>query len=384
MGIHVPFHKPHITDAEIEAVAGVMRSGWLTMGPKTVEFEESFRARTGAVHAVAVSSATAALHLALVAAGVGEGDEVIVPAMTFAASAEVVLYRGARVVMADIEPDTHLLDAECIAEKIGHRTRAVMPVHYGGMPCDMDPIMDLARRNGLVVIEDAAHSLPAHYRGKEVGTIGDLTCFSFYATKTLAAGEGGMITTENAEWAERVRSLRLHGIGRDAWKRYSSEGSWAYDVLETGYKYNMTDIAAAIGIEQLKKLDWMNERRADIASMYDAAFSGNEAFIPYGRRADRSSARHLYPLRLNLEALSIDRARFIAELKERGIGASVHFIPLYRFTQYAGMGFRAADYPSCEWVYEREVSLPIYPGMDKAEIDWVIEGVLDVAKSFGR
>ena len=275
MGINVPFHKPHITDAEIEAVADVMRSGWLTMGPKTVEFEESFRARTGASQAVAVSSATAALHLALVAGGGGEGDEVIVPAMTFAASAEVVLYRGATVVMADIERDTHLLDAECIAEKIGPRTRAVMPVHYGGMPCDMDPIMDLARRNGLVVIEDAVHSLPALYRGKEVGTIGDLTCFSFYATKTLAAGEGGMITTENADWAERLRSLRLHGIGRDAWKRYSSEGSWAYDVLETGYKYNMTDIAAAIGMEQLRKLDWMNERRADIAAMYDAAVSGN-------------------------------------------------------------------------------------------------------------
>ena len=380
----IPFHKPYITEAEVDAVAGVIRSGWLTMGPKTVEFEESFRARVGASQAVAVSSATAALHLALIAAEVGEGDEVIVPAMTFAASAEVVLYRGARVVMADIERDTHLLDAGLLEERIGPRTRAIMPVHYGGMPCDMDPVMDLARRHGLVIIEDAAHSLPARYKEKEVGVIGDLTCFSFYATKTLAAGEGGMITTENAEWADRLRSLRLHGIGRDAWKRYSSEGSWAYDVLETGYKYNMTDIAAAIGMEQLKKLDWMNERRAEIATSYDRAFSGHDAFIPYGVRAERSSARHLYPLRLNLDALSIDRARFIAGLKERGVGASVHFIPLYRFTQYARMGFAAADYPSCEWVFERELSLPIYPGMETAEIERVIEAVLDLAKTFKR
>ncbi|HSV97657.1 MAG TPA: DegT/DnrJ/EryC1/StrS family aminotransferase [Spirochaetota bacterium] len=384
MSITIPFHRPHITEAEIDAVAAVMRSGWLTMGPKTVEFEESFRVRIGAAHAVAVSSATAALHLALVAAGIGEGDEVIVPAMTFAASAEVVLYRGAAVVMADIERDTHLLDAERLEERITPRTRAVMPVHYGGMPCDMDRIMDIARRRGLVVIEDAAHSLPAEYRGKSIGTIGDLTCFSFYATKTLAVGEGGMITTENAEWAERLRSLRLHGIGKDAWKRYSAEGSWAYDVLEMGYKYNMTDISAAIGMAQLKKLDWMNDRRAAIAAAYDAAFAGTDALVPYGKREGRSSAWHLYPLRLNLDALSIDRTRFIVELKERGIGASVHFIPLYRFTHYGKMGCRAADYHACEWVFEREVSLPIYPGMGDDEVNVVIEAVLAIIDKFRR
>ncbi|RPI95289.1 MAG: DegT/DnrJ/EryC1/StrS family aminotransferase, partial [Spirochaetales bacterium] len=315
--MNIPFHRPHITEAEIEAVAAVLRSGWLTMGPKTVEFEESFRVRIGSAHAIAVSSATAALHLALVAAGIGEGDEVIVPAMTFASSAEVVRYQNAVVVMADIERDTHLLDAGRLEEKITPRTRAVMPVHYGGLPCDMDRIMDIARRRGIAVIEDAAHSLPADYHGKTVGIIGDFTCFSFYATKTLAVGEGGMITTENADWAERLRSLRLHGIGKDAWKRYSAEGSWAYDVTEIGYKYNMTDISAAIGVEQLKKLDWMNERRAAVASAYDAAFAGADALVPYGKREGRSSAWHLYPLRLNLDALSIDRARFIVELKER-------------------------------------------------------------------
>ncbi len=384
MSISIPFHKPHITDAEIDAVAAVMRSGWLTMGPKTVEFEESFRMRIGAGHAVAVSSATAALHLALVSAGIGEGDEVIVPAMTFAASAEVIRYQGAVVVMADVERDTHLLDAERLDEKITPRTRAVMPVHYGGLPCDMDRIMEIARRRGLVVVEDAAHSLPAEYRGRQVGTIGDITCFSFYATKTLAVGEGGMITTEKGDWAERLRSLRLHGIGKDAWKRYSAEGSWAYDVLEIGYKYNMTDLSAAIGIEQLKKLDWMNERRAAVAAAYDAAFAGADALIPYGRREGRSSAWHLYPLRLNLEALSIDRARFITELKERGVGASVHFIPLYRFTHYSEMGYRAADYPASEWVFDREVSLPIYPGMEDLEVGGVIEAVLNIVHAYRR
>ncbi|MCU0844852.1 MAG: DegT/DnrJ/EryC1/StrS family aminotransferase [Spirochaetes bacterium] len=384
MTISVPFHKPHITDAEIEAVAAVLRSGWLTMGPKTVEFEESFRVRIGAAHAIAVSSATAALHLALVAAGIGEGDEVIVPAMTFASSAEVVRYQNAVVVMADIERDTHLLDARRLEEKITPRTRAVMPVHYGGLPCDMDRIMDIARRRGLVVIEDAAHSLPAEYHGKTVGIIGDFTCFSFYATKTLAVGEGGMITTENADWAERLRSLRLHGIGKDAWKRYSVEGSWAYDVTEIGYKYNMTDISAAIGVEQLKKLDWMNGRRAAVASAYDVAFAGADALVPYGKREGRSSAWHLYPLRLNLDALSIDRARFIVELKERGIGASVHFIPLYRFMHYQKMGYRAADFPECEWAFEREVSLPIYPGMGDDAVNVVIEAVLAIIQKFRR
>lgn len=384
MTISIPFHKPHITDAEINAVAAVMRTGWLTMGPKTVEFEEAFRARLGAAHAVAVSSATAALHLALVAAGIGEGDEVIVPAMTFAASAEVVLYQGATVVMADIERDTHLLDAGEFEKLVTPRTRAVMPVHFGGMPCDMDPIMEIARRRGLVVIEDAAHSLPAEYRGRAVGTIGDFTCFSFYATKTLATGEGGMITTENGEWADRLRSLRLHGIGKDAWKRYSAEGSWAYDVLEIGFKYNMTDIAAAIGMEQLKKLDWMNDRRAAIASAYDAAFSRIDALIPYGKRAERASAWHLYPLRLDPDALSIDRGRFIVELKERGVGASVHFIPLYRFTHYEKMGYRATDFPACEWAFEREVSLPIYPGMGDDAVSGVIEAVLAITEKFRR
>ncbi|RUM60008.1 MAG: UDP-4-amino-4,6-dideoxy-N-acetyl-beta-L-altrosamine transaminase, partial [Persephonella sp.] len=281
----------------------------------------------------------------------------------------------------DIEKDTHLIDVEKIEKHITPKTKAIIPVHFSGQPADMDEILEIAKRHNLFVIEDAAHSLPAWYKGKKIGTIGDITAFSFYATKTLATGEGGMITTNNDKWAERLRILRLHGISKDAWKRYSKEGSWEYDVIENGYKYNTTDINSALGLAQLNKLEWMWEERVKIANMYDKAFKDYEELILYRVKENRISSWHLYPLKLNLEALKINRNQFIEELKNRGIGTSVHFIPLYRFSYYGNkFDYKLEDFPSSEWVFERVLSIPIYPGMKEKEINYVIENVIDIVK----
>ena len=374
----VPFHKPYITDDEVQSVTELLKAGWLTSGGRTIAFEEEFRDYIGSRCAVSVNSATAGLHLSLAAINLSKDDEVLLPAMTHAASAEVVRYFNARPVLIDIERDTHLLDASKIEEKISKRTRAIIPVHYGGQPCDMDEILTIARGHNLYVIEDAAHSLPAWYRGRKIGTIGDITCFSFYATKTLTTGEGGMICTENASWARRMSVLRLHGINRDAWERHKSSRFWQYDVEEPGFKYNTTDIASAIGLEQLKKLEFMWEKRERIAGRYNAAFEGRDEFFLYNIKPGRISSRHLYPIDLNIDILSIGRDAFIEEMQARGVGLSVHFIPLYEFTYYKNMGYNARDFENCDWVFNRTVSLPIFPGMADDEIDYVIDNVLDV------
>ncbi|HDP80632.1 MAG TPA: DegT/DnrJ/EryC1/StrS family aminotransferase [Spirochaetes bacterium] len=381
--MNIPFHRPHIAEAEIDAVADVLRSGWITMGEKTLEFEKAFCRYLGCRHGLAVSSATAGLHLALLAAGIGPGDEVLLPAMTFVATAEVVMYLGAVPVMVDSCRDTHLMDPADLERKIGPRARAVIPVHYAGQPCDMDQIRALADKNGLIVIEDAAHSLPAWYRGKPAGLLGDIACFSFYATKTLSTGEGGMVATGNDEWAARMGRMRLHGIGRDAWNRYSDRGAWEYDVDILGYKYNTTDINAALGLEQLKKLEWMWRVRENIAQRYTDAFGGLEGVLPYIVKGDRVSAWHLYPLRLDLDALAIGRDQFIVEMKSRGVGTSVHFIPLYRFSYYRERGYRQEDFPAAEWIFQRIVSLPIYPGME-SQTPHVIDSVMDIVKKYRR
>jgi perosamine synthetase len=376
----IPFHRPYITEDEIAEVVDSLRSGWLTMGPKTVRFEGEFAAAVGAPHAVAVNSCTAALHLALVVLGVGRGDEVIIPDMTFTATGEVVCYLGARPVIVDVQPDTANIDPGLVAAAITPRTRAIVPVHFGGQPCDMDELREIAGRAGVPLIEDAAHSLPASYRGNPVGSIGDITCFSFYATKTLATGEGGMAVTANPDWAARMRTLRLHGISRDAWKRYTAEGSWYYEVEEAGYKYNMTDLQASLGLAQLRKLDWMNRRRAEIAARYTAAFSLMDPLRVPGVRDDRRTSWHLYPLRL-APGVRLDRGALIDELGRRGIGTSVHFIPLHRHPFYAdGLGYRDASFPVADDLYARSLSLPIYPGMTDGEVDRVIAEVTDIVR----
>ena len=373
------FHVPEIGEEEVRSVLETLRSGWLTTGSKVKRFEEDFSSYIGSSHAVAVNSGTAALHLALDAIGIREGDEVIVPTMTFTATAEVVLYFKAKPVLVDCEADTFNIDPLDVERKITPRTKAIIPVHIAGQSCNMDRIMEIARRHNLKVIEDAAHALPSRFNGKMIGTIGDVTCFSFYVTKPIATGEGGMATTDNPEWAERMRIMSLHGISKDAWKRYTKEGSWYYEVLYPGFKYNLTDIAAAIGIEQLKKCDRFWEQRARIAAAYSDGF----AAVPEIQRpvcaAYSQHAWHLYVIQLETERLRINRAEFITALKDQGIGTSVHFIPLHLHPYYReAFGYKPEDFPTATRVFERIISLPIYPAMSEKSVQRVIAAVTDV------
>ncbi len=385
LNLQIPFHRADLGEEEVNAVSEVIRSGWLTMGAKTFEFERRFAEYIGASHAVAVSSCTAALHLALEAVGVGRGDEVLVPTTTFTATAEVVTYLGARPVLVDIDPRTLNIDPLDMERKMTGHTKAIIPVHFAGMPCDMKEILEIAAQRKLHVIEDAAHALPSEYQGKRIGTISELTAFSFYATKTLTTGEGGMITTENEEYARRLQVMRLHGIGRDAWKRYSAEGSWFYEVLEAGFKYNLNDLQAALGLVQLAKCDEMNLARERIAKRYTSAFQSLETLEVPVTLSDRSTSWHLYVLRLHLEQLRIDRSKFIRELADRGVSASVHFIPLHLQPVYQrNYQYKPGDLPVAEREYQRSLSLPIYSPMRDEEIEQVIWAVSDVVSSWSR
>jgi dTDP-4-amino-4,6-dideoxygalactose transaminase len=381
----LPFAIPDTDNAELAQVAEALRSGWVTTGPKTKLFEQRIAKLVGARHAIAVNSCTAAMHLALEAIGLQAGDEVITTTMTFAASGEVIRYFNARPVLVDIEPSSMNIDPRQIEAAITPRTKAIIPVHLAGLAADMDAIIDLAAAHDLRVIEDAAHALPTVYRGRMVGSIGDFTCFSFYATKTLTTGEGGMICTDNEEWAHRCRVMSLHGITHDPWKRYSAEGSWYYEIVAPGFKYNMTDVAAGIGLAQLDKVEAMCARRREIACRYSAAFGTIAALqAPADAAADGAHAWHLYMLRLNLEQLTIDRARFVDELKKRNIGTSVHFIPLHVHPYYRETyGYRPEGLPIAHREYLREVSLPIYSKMTDQDAADVIAAVREVAETFG-
>jgi len=381
----LPFHRALIEAEEINAVLEVLQSGWLTTGPRVKQFEACFAQHVGAANAAAVSSCTAALHLALAAIGLREGDEVILPTMTFAATGQVVLYFGAKPVLLDCEEDSFHMDARLIERTITPRTKAILPVHYSGYACDMDPILDIARRYGLKVVEDAAHALPSHYKGRMIGTIGDITCFSFYATKTLTTGEGGMVTTENPDYADHVRKLSLHGISRDGWKRYSASGSWRYNIEALGYKYNLTDIQAALGMAQLKKCESMRARRAALAARYTSALSSTDAFAVSAVPDHVEHAWHLYVLRMNENVLTIDRDRIIEELKLRGIGTSVHFIPLHLHSFYQERcGFYPGQFPRAEKHFSSALSLPLFPGLSFTEQDRVIQALNDIAHTYRR
>jgi len=376
----LPFALPDVDETEVAEVTSVLRSGWFTSGPKVTRFEYEFAARVGAKHAVAVNSCTAAMHLALEAIGLGEGDEVVVPTYTFAATAEVVRYFGARPVLVDVDPVSLCIDPAKVEAAVSPRSRAVIPVHVGGRSAEMDELGVTAARHDLRVIEDAAHAFPAKYKSRMVGSISDFTCFSFYATKTLTTGEGGMICTDNEKWADRCRIMCLHGISHHAWKRYTAEGSWYYEIVAPGFKYNMTDIAAAMGLAQLHKAERMRERRAQIAERYTAAFRElPELEPPPDAPARGQHAWHLYMLRLNLDSLSIDRARFFEELKARKIGASVHFIPLHLHPYYREtFGYKPDDFPVAHREYQREISLPIYSKMTDDDVHDVIDAVTDI------
>ncbi|MGH8057061.1 MAG: DegT/DnrJ/EryC1/StrS family aminotransferase [Candidatus Entotheonellia bacterium] len=384
-GQFLPFHVPEIAEDEIQAVVETLRSGWLTTGRKVKQFEEDFAALVGARHAVAVNSGTAALHLALDAVGIQEGDEVIVPTMTFTATAEVVLYFKARPVLVDCQPETLNLDPDQVEKAITPKTRAVIPVHIAGQPCDMDRILEIARAYELKVIEDAAHAFPARFRGSMIGVIGDITCFSFYATKTITTGEGGMATTEDPDWAERMRIMSLHGISKDAWKRYTAEGDWYYEVLYPGYKYNLTDIAAALGVEQLKKGERFWESRKRIAAMYTECFADLPEIQLPSAHPDVQHAWHLYIIQLELDRLRIDRNAFMQALKDEHIGASVHFIPLHLHPYYRRtFGYRTQDFPKASAAFDRIVSLPIYPGMSEADVLDVVAAVKKIVTAYRR
>ncbi|MBZ5501197.1 MAG: DegT/DnrJ/EryC1/StrS aminotransferase family protein [Acidobacteriia bacterium] len=379
----LPFHRALIEEEEKKAVLEVLDSGWLTSGPRVREFETAFAGYVGASHAVAVNSCTAALHLALAALEITAGDEVIVPTMTFAASGEVVLYRNARPVLVDCLPGSFHMDPDKIAAAITPRTRAIIPVHYAGYPCEMDSILEIARSHQLKIVEDAAHALPASYKGKMVGTIGDVTCFSFYATKTLTTGEGGMITTENGELAERMRILSLHGISSHAWNRYTAQGGWRYEILDAGYKYNLTDLQAALGLAQLAKCDSMRNARARVAEEYSRLLMDQDAFTLASVPPGHQHAWHLYVVEVNPLALRIHRDQVMEELKERGIGSSVHFIPLHLHPLYQKqLGYCTGQFPNAEDRFERALSLPIYPDMTPDELGRVVEALRDIARRF--
>lgn len=360
------------------AASEVLRSGWLTTGPRTHTFEVAFAEKLGVRHALAVNSATAALHLALEAFGVGPGDEVVVPTMTFTACGEVCSYLGARVVLADVGED-RLLGPLQLHPVLTARTRVVMPVHYGGQAVDVKPLRDVAGAD-VRFLEDAAHALPADAGGVPTGRLGDAAAFSFYATKTMTTGgEGGMLVTDDDAVAERAKLMRLHGINSDAWNRHAAGGHWYYEVGEAGFKYNLSDLAAAIGLVQLERLDEMADKRTAIAATYDAALAASALVeLPPRREGDRH-AWHLYAIGLRLESLTVDRPRVIQLLADAGIVASVHFIPLHLHPYYQRtFGYRPGDFPAAEGIYKRTLSLPIWPDMTAEQVQRVASTLLAI------
>jgi dTDP-4-amino-4,6-dideoxygalactose transaminase len=368
----------------MDEVADTLRSGWITTGPKTKLFEAAFSNLVQAPGAAGLNSCTAGLHLGLMALGVKPGDEVITTPLTFCACANVIEHLGATPRFVDVEPHTLNIDPAQIERAVTSRTRAILAVHYAGHPADLDPIQEIATRRGLGLMEDAAHALPASYRGRPIGSGSNPVAFSFYATKNLTTGEGGMLTG-SPDLLARVRTLGLHGMSRDAWKRYGPGGSWSYSVDEPGFKYNMTDVQAAMGLAQLRKLDWFQQRRRQIVQGYQSAFAGIEALELPTERAEVEHAWHLYVLRLKTGTLSIDRDRFIEELTARNIGTSVHFIPLHTQPYYRQKyHYLPTAFPVAFDSYQRMLSLPLHPLLSDTDVNDVIAAVLDVVERFAR
>ena len=369
----IPFSRPWIDDTEIEAVSQVLASKWISTGNRTREFERAFAEYLGVKHAIAVSSCTAALHLSLVVAGIGSSDEVITTPYTFTATAEAIRYVGAKPVFVDIHPDTLNIDTNKIEQAITPRTKAILPVHIAGIACDMDALQDICQNHNLVLIDDAAHAIPTEYKGQSIGNIGDLSAFSFYANKNLTTGEGGMITTNSDAFAKPLRPMRLHGIDKDAWARQSQRDIWRYDITTEGYKYNMTDIQAAMGLCQLMKLNKQHERRRNFAQVYQTELAKfPQISTPMVPDNPREHSWHLYIIQLQ----NGDRNEFVASLSEANIECSVHYIPLHLFEFYQEKyGYRVGDFPCAEAAYERVVSLPLHPGLTDGDIHTVIAAI---------
>jgi dTDP-4-amino-4,6-dideoxygalactose transaminase len=386
-GVQVPYHRPSIGDEEINEVVRTLKSGWLTTGPRTAQFEQEFGAYADVPHALAVNSCTSGLHLALAALNIGPGMEVITTPLTFCATVNTIIHTGATPVLADVGPDGNI-DPASIASRITDQTRAIVPVHFAGLPCDMEAIWFLARRHGLDVIEDCAHAAGALYKGRHAGAAHHLTgehsaasVFSFYAVKNLTTGEGGMVLTHDEELASRMKILSLHGISKNAWNRYSDRGHWGYEVLESGFKYNMSDIQASIGIHQLRKLEGFIEARARFAELYNDLLADVEEVELPADKTDCRHAWHLYTLRLNLERLAIGRDEFIEQLKQRGVGTSVHFIPIPLHPFFASRAkLRQNRCPSALELYPRLISLPLFPAMTEAQVEYVAKAVQTIAR----
>lgn len=388
----IPYCQHSIDDEDIEEVIGTLKSSWLTSGPKTRSFEKKFAEYIGCEYAVAVSSCTAGLHLGLNVYGIGEGDEVITTPLTFCATAEVIEYQQAKPVFVDVDARTFNINPGLIEEKITSRTKAIIPVHYGGIPCDLSAIYDIAERHNLNVIEDAAHAMGSTFQNKKIGSFGNPTAFSFYPTKNMTTVEGGVVTTNDAEISEKLRVLSLHGISKDAWKRYSSQGQWYYEIHQLGFKYNFTDLQAALGIQQLKKLNNFNSIREEYAKIYfDALKKVPEVQFPklyhdYFNGLNNNGFKnswHLFVLMLELDKLKIDRAQFMQELNSRGIGTSVHFIPLHVQPYYAKKyGYKEGDFPAAETVFSKIISLPLYPKLTDGEIQHIISMVKEMIDDF--
>jgi len=393
----LPFSSPLIGEEEIAEVVDTLRSDWITTGPKTQRFEQEFAAYVGAPAALAVNSCTAALHLALVALEIGPGDAVITTPMSFCSGVHVIEQVGARPILVDVEPDTLNIDPARVRETLEKlkqeqeaNVKAILPVHVYGHPCDMDALIEIAGEHRLAIIEDAAHALPARHKGRAIGSLAVpssvpvLTCFSFYATKNLTTAEGGMLTGA-PKWVEEARLWSLHGMSRDAWKRYGTEGAWYYEVTRPGFKYNMADLQAALGLHQLRKLDAFHARRREIARRYNTAFAGWDEFQTPAERPEVDHAWHLYVLRLNTGCLGITRGEFIEALRARRISASVHFIPIHLHPYYRDKyGYGPYDFPVAYSEYLRMLSLPLYPRMEDQDVEDVIEAIQDVVATEAR
>ncbi|MEG0480639.1 MAG: DegT/DnrJ/EryC1/StrS family aminotransferase [Clostridium sp.] len=370
-----------IEEKEIEAVVDTLKSNWLSKGPKTIEFEKRFAEYVGAKHAIAMNSCTAALHIALIANGIGEGDEVITTPLTFAASSNTIIHSGAVPVFVDIDEKTMCIDPDKIEEKITSKTKAIVPVHYAGQSCDLERIREIARRHNLLVLEDAAHAVYTTHKGDMIGSTGDTAAFSFYATKNICTGEGGMLTTNSDEVAEKARFMSLHGMSKNAWNRFAKGGSWAYDILYPGYKYNMTDMQAALGLCQLDKIQRMQDIRKEYADRYNEALGKlNEIITPCEVEGNRH-AWHLYVIRIKEDMLTIDRNKFIECLAEENIGTSVHYTPVHLHPYYMEtFGYKYGDFPVAEKAFEGMISLPLYPSMSTQDVEDVIDAVTRIVQ----
>lgn len=376
---YLVFGAPQIEEDEILEVVASMKSGWLGTGPKVSRFEEMFRQYVGSAYAMALNSCTAGLHLSLVVAGLKPGDEVITTPMTFCATANSIIHTGATPVFVDCQRDTQLIDPQRIEDAITPKTRAIVPVHLCGRPCDMDAIMDIAARNNLIVIEDAAHAIETVYKGRKVGSIGDLTSFSFYVTKNVITGEGGIVTTNNPEFADKIKMYGLHGMSRDAWKRFSDDGYKHYQVVFPGFKYNMMDLQAAIGIHQLARVEENWKRRDEIWQIYNQAFADLPIDLPAPDEENTRHARHLYTMMIDEERCGISRDAFMQRLHEMNIGTGVHYIGVHLHQYYRErFGYKPENFPNATWLSERTVSIPLSPSLTNQDVEDVIDSVKEL------